>query len=101
MVARHLAGLQASDRSAPRVAPRAATDHATGHVTATGHAAGPEEARVASRFVGVTWDKSNRKWKAKAPNVNGKQLDLGRFGTEREAALKYDDEARKLGKPLK
>jgi len=57
--------------------------------------------RVVSRFVGVTWDKANRKWKAKGPAAGGKQRELGRFLVEEDAARAYDAEAARLGKPFK
>ena len=49
----------------------------------------------ASKYVGVSWDKKNRKWGAKLYR-NGKTHHLGRFGDEREAARAVDTAARRL-----
>ncbi len=50
-------------------------------------------AKVASRFKGVSWDKCNRTWRAKIV-VDGRQLHLGTFADETEAAAAYDQAAR-------
>lgn len=47
-----------------------------------------------SRFRGVSWDKQHKKWRAKL-TVGGKQIHLGLFPSELEAALAYDLAARK------
>ncbi len=44
---------------------------------------------TSSRFKGVTWDKSRNKWSAKI-KVDKKQINLGRFSNEIEAAAAYD-----------
>eukprot|EP01046_Picozoa_sp_COSAG06_P017145 COSAG06_NODE_1155_length_10484_cov_7.061759_7_plen_497_part_00 len=48
-----------------------------------------------SQFVGVSWDKLNRKWKANIRN-DGKQQSLGSFDDEHEAARAVDTAARRL-----
>ncbi len=47
-----------------------------------------------SPFKGVSFDKSRNKWSAKI-TVEGKTINLGRFDREGQAALAYDNEARK------
>jgi len=47
-------------------------------------------------YKGITWDPSNGpKWKAQI-NVKGKNKNCGLYKTQKEAALAYDEEARKL-----
>lgn len=48
-----------------------------------------------SKFKGVSWDKINNRWKAQI-SVNWKTLNLGRYLKEDEAALAYDEAAKKL-----
>eukprot|EP01046_Picozoa_sp_COSAG06_P022886 COSAG06_NODE_1795_length_8376_cov_3.340462_1_plen_511_part_00 len=48
-----------------------------------------------SKFVGVSWDKTNRKWVA-AIKHDGKRQHLGRFEGEHEAAKAVDTAARQL-----
>eukprot|EP01046_Picozoa_sp_COSAG06_P021185 COSAG06_NODE_1580_length_9031_cov_6.088894_8_plen_355_part_00 len=48
-----------------------------------------------SKFVGVSWNKQNRKWKAQISH-DGKQQHLGSFDDEHEAALAVDTAARRL-----
>lgn len=45
-----------------------------------------------SRFKGVYWDKSKKKWSASI-TMNGKRKQLGRFNSEEEAASVYDKAA--------
>ena len=42
-----------------------------------------------SRFVGVTWDKPRKKWRAQV-QLNGKVQNLGRYASEVEAAAARD-----------
>ena len=49
---------------------------------------------VTSRYLGVSWDRVNSKWVARA-RVAGKQANLGRFTEEIEAAAAYDRAVRK------
>lgn len=51
--------------------------------------------KCSSIYKGVTFIKSNSKWKAQI-NFNGKYKALGRFNTEAEAAKAYDDAAKLL-----
>jgi hypothetical protein len=48
-----------------------------------------------SNFVGVSWDKKERKWRANIRD-GGKKKHLGRFGDEHEAARAVDTAARRL-----
>jgi len=50
---------------------------------------------LTSKFKGVSFDKINQKWRAKI-SINRKQYSLGRFKTELEAAIAYNNEAFKL-----
>ena len=43
-----------------------------------------------SKFKGVCWDKTNKKWRADI-RIYGKQTHLGRFDSEEAAACKYDE----------
>ena len=52
-----------------------------------------------SGFVGVCWNKRVRKWAAQS-RVNGKTVYLGYFVNEEDAARKYDENAKSLGRPL-
>ena len=51
-----------------------------------------------SQYRGVTWHKQNAKWLAKISITGTGTKHLGYFDKEREAALAFDVEARKLGK---
>ena len=48
----------------------------------------------ASRFRGVAWDEENKKWRVTLGSINGKQVNLGRYVDELEAAKAYDKAAR-------
>ena len=48
-----------------------------------------------SRYKGVGWDKERSMWTAKI-SVNKRTVNLGRFTTQREAALAYNEAATKL-----
>jgi hypothetical protein len=50
-------------------------------------------AETASRFKGVSWDKTNQKWRARIV-LGGKQRSLGNFRCEEQAARAYDAAAR-------
>jgi hypothetical protein len=52
-----------------------------------------------STFVGVSWVKSHKKWRAKI-QINGKTKRLGYFHDEKEAACKYDEQAALRNKPV-
>jgi hypothetical protein len=51
-------------------------------------------AATASRFKGVSWDITNKKWRARIV-VGGKQRSLGNFKSEVDAAKAYDVAAKK------
>lgn len=46
-----------------------------------------------SRFKGVHWDARDNRWCATI-TLNGKNVKIGRFASEREAAMRYDERAR-------
>jgi len=48
-----------------------------------------------SRYKGVSWDKSSKKWRARI-TFNGKKSHIGQFDDEVEAARAYDREAKEL-----
>eukprot|EP00613_Pedinella_sp_CCMP2098_P018127 CAMPEP_0171769984 /NCGR_PEP_ID=MMETSP0991-20121206/53252_1 /TAXON_ID=483369 /ORGANISM="non described non described, Strain CCMP2098" /LENGTH=285 /DNA_ID=CAMNT_0012375093 /DNA_START=62 /DNA_END=917 /DNA_ORIENTATION=+ len=52
-----------------------------------------------SKYRGVSWSKSKRKWITQI-NIDGKPTYLGAFESEEEAALKYDEHASYLGRPV-
>jgi plasmid stabilization system protein ParE len=54
---------------------------------------------VASRFTGVTWHAKRGKWLAQLC-ASGKTHNLGYWGSEEEAARKYDVAAKALGRPV-
>lgn len=50
--------------------------------------------KTSSKHKGVCWDKARGKWLAKI-RLNHKQINLGRFKTEKEAAMVYNEAALK------
>jgi hypothetical protein len=54
-------------------------------VTAAQNAQNQGSRTGSSRFRGVTWDKSRRKWMANA-QLDGRKVTIGRYATELEAA---------------
>jgi len=54
---------------------------------------------LSSKYTGVSWNLQSKKWKATI-FANGKQIFLGYFKSEIEAASKYDETAKLLGRPL-
>ena len=58
-----------------------------------------EQPHRPSKYVGVTWDKKNKKWKGQI-EIDGKDKYLGLYHDEKEAARIYDEEAALLGKPV-
>ena len=54
---------------------------------------------IRSKFVGVSWNKAAKKWKAEI-RIDGKSKHLGHFDDEKEAACKYDEQAALLNKPV-
>lgn len=47
------------------------------------------------KFVGVSWNKKRRKWRAQSKH-DGKRQHLGHFNDEQEAARAVDTAARRL-----
>ncbi len=52
-----------------------------------------------SKYVGVTWNKDHRKWTARI-HINNKNITLGTFENQEDAARKYDEQATLIGKPV-
>ena len=52
-----------------------------------------------SNYTGVCWAKANKKWVANI-RKDGMLTHLGYFEDEEEAALKYDEAASQMGRPL-
>jgi hypothetical protein len=52
-----------------------------------------------SRFKGVTWDKREKKWRAQLPH-KCKNIHVGDFTDELEAAKAYDQTAKKYRGPF-
>lgn len=48
-----------------------------------------------SKYKGVTWNKHKNKWQAQI-KINGKNMFLGRFSNEDDAARKYNEAVRKF-----
>lgn len=53
------------------------------------------EADKSSKYIGVCWDKSRKKWLSSI-QVNGKNLFLGRFDTQEAAFQAYQNKAKEL-----
>jgi hypothetical protein len=52
-----------------------------------------------SKYVGVSWDKSRDSWLSSI-SIGGKRKILGCFGTELEAARRWNIEAKLLGRSI-
>ena len=59
----------------------------------------PKPPSGTSKYKGVYFNTSRSVWCAQI-GCNGKRQHLGSFGSEEEAARKYDERAKALGKPL-
>jgi len=55
-------------------------------------------ANAYSRYRGVTWEPTRRKWKASI-YVNSRSINLGRFDRERDAAQAFDESSLQFGFP--
>ena len=55
--------------------------------------------RQETEYVGVCWDKRAQRWNAKI-HIDKNQTNLGSFDSDYDAALRYDEEARKQGKAV-
>ena len=50
-----------------------------------------------SKFWGVSWDKSNRRWKAEYSDANGKKRYIGKYDTQEAAAHAVNAAIRRAG----
>lgn len=50
---------------------------------------------LTSKYKGVCWDRTRNKWRAEIKPIGQKKKSLGRYNTERDAALVYNAAARK------
>ena len=55
--------------------------------------------RQETEYVGVSWNKDSQQWSSQI-QIAGKQKTLGYFDSDYDAAMKYDEEARKQGKAV-
>lgn len=55
--------------------------------------------KYSSKYTGVCWDKSRNKWFASI-KINGKQKNLGRFNSEYDAHLAYENKLKELVKVI-
>jgi len=55
--------------------------------------------RYESKFVGVSWRSDRWKWQAEI-NIAGKNVKVGAFEKEEDAAMAYDSRAATLGRPV-
>lgn len=53
------------------------------------------KAKTRSKYKGLEWDKTQRKWRARI-QLNGRKIHLGSFANEIDAAKAYDKKARDL-----
>ncbi|MFD0587626.1 hypothetical protein ACFQZE_06400 [Paenibacillus sp. GCM10027627] len=58
-----------------------------------------KKAEINSKYIGVGWNKKRRKWRAYAFK-DGKQVHIGYFETELEAAETYNKKCTELGFPI-
>jgi hypothetical protein len=61
------------------------------------HRKNPKKNQVSktSEYQGVSWDKENNKWKATIKK-DERHITLGRFNSEEEAGLVYNEKAKEL-----
>jgi hypothetical protein len=57
--------------------------------------ASKDKLNYTSKYTGVFWDKERNKWQSKI-HINGKTIFLGRFLSEQEAHLKYQEALKSL-----
>jgi len=76
---------------------------ATSHLLSLGVGTGSLQRTVlqqpSSEYHGVSWSKATQKFKAEIW-TSGLSVHLGHFDKETDAALKYDEQAARLGRPL-
>ena len=53
-----------------------------------------------TKYVGVSWNKKRQRWVAEIQIGGEKRKYLGSFDSDYDAAMKYDEEARKHGKSV-
>ena len=55
--------------------------------------------RQETEYVGVCWNKNTQQWRAYI-SIARKNKTIGYFESDYEAAMRYDEQARKQGRPV-
>ena len=79
-------------------------EHAAGmgqdaHFPLSGETHATAKVSIVSQYRGVSWHAPSKMWRAQL-EIKGKAMMLGHFGSEKDAALRYDEAAAPIGRPL-